>query len=351
MFYVRIAQRYPELFDLKYVLCRSAEKAERLRREYGVPATVSEADCEAAKPDFVVTAVSYDANFQAAVYWLEKGFAVLAETPAASRFEDLERLWEMHRNGARLMIAEQYTRYPLLAAGLRAVRQGLLGDPCMAELSLAHDYHGISLIRRMLDCGLDREQNRAAGLPDVRLRAERYEFPVLETDSRSGPVTSGRMLPRERVRVTMEFENGKVGFYDFNGVQYHTFIRARHINVQGTRGEWNDTLLRYADAEQKPVLRKLFPERMPEYAALDTPELKKLCEDWNPAVHMENWQDEYAIATLLLDMGELARSGKEGYPLAEGLEDAYLTLLFREAVSRPGETVKTEKRPWKTGKM
>ena len=38
MFYVRIAQRYPELFDLKYVLCRSAKKAERLRREGGLSA-------------------------------------------------------------------------------------------------------------------------------------------------------------------------------------------------------------------------------------------------------------------------------------------------------------------------
>ena len=37
MFYVRIALRYPQCFKLRYLLCRSQEKAEYIRREYGIP--------------------------------------------------------------------------------------------------------------------------------------------------------------------------------------------------------------------------------------------------------------------------------------------------------------------------
>ena len=45
MFFVRIAKRYPELFHLNYLLCRSEEKAERLRQEEGISVTTSVQAC------------------------------------------------------------------------------------------------------------------------------------------------------------------------------------------------------------------------------------------------------------------------------------------------------------------
>lgn len=354
MFYVRIAKAYPQLFKLKYLLCRTAQKAERIQREQGIPVTTSSADCETAHPDFVVVAVDYASNFQVTVEWLQKGYAVLAETPAASTEEHLEELWRLHQKGAKLQIAEQYFRYPLLAAGLQAVQKGLLGDPYAVELSLAHDYHGFSLIRRMLNCSLVQGRGyentlSTSRLPLMKLSARQYRFPVVETDSRFGPVTDGRIGQQERTRVTIEFENGKIAFYDFSGLQYHTFIRARHINVQGARGEWNDTILRYVNEENQPVAEDLKPWLNPAYQALDTDFLRRQSQLWKPFVSMENYQDEYAIATLMLDMGSLLETGKGGYPLAEALEDAYMLILMKEALLSPGQTVISRPHGWQEG--
>lgn len=388
MFYVRIARAYPKLFTLKYLLCRTEQKAERIRREQEIPVTTSIADCEAAHPDFVVLAVDYASNFQVTVEWLQKGYAVLAETPAASTEEHLEALWRLHQKGARLQIAEQYFRYPVLAAGLQAIQRGLIGDPYAVELSLAHDYHGFSLIRRMLNCGLTRESvsggsvpkaadcglaresvnskpvpeaancghaaEKESGtpllsLPLMKLSAHQYRFPVVETDSRFGPVKDGRVGWQERTRVTIAFDNGKVAFYDFSGVQYHSFIRARHINVQGVRGEWNDTILRYVDDSHQPRTLSLCPWLNPAYQALDTEALRRKNEIWTPTIPLENDQDEYAIATLMLDMRALLETGQGGYPLAEALEDAYTLLLMRKALEHPGQEIASKAHSWQRG--
>ena len=349
MFFVRIAKRYPELFDLKYILCRTQEKVEQIKREQSVPATTSVADCEKAHPDFVVVSVSRDAAFPVVKEWLEKGYAVLAETPAATAEEQLEELWTLHQKGARLQIAEQYIRYPLIATGLQAVNQGLFGEPNMVSLSLAHDYHGVSVIRHMLNCGLDNPDTRKNGLPAVSLSGSKHTYPVMETDSRFGPITDGSIKQRTRNRMTFEFANGKAAFYDFDGVQYHSFIRARHINVQGSKGEWNDTFLRYVDDANQPVREQLLPDLNPSYPELAIEELRKLSQLWKPEVHMENWQDEYAIATLMLDMRKLIEKGQEGYPLAEALEDAYLWLLMETAAQNPGQVITSHPHSWQNG--
>ena len=125
-------------------------------------------------------------------------------------------------------------------------REGRLGDPYAVYLSVAHDYHGVSLIRRMLKIGLE----------PVRMRGSRYEFPVTETDSRYGAVTDGRTARKIRDHVTMEFASGKAAFYDFSGVQYHSYIRSRHLTVQGQNGEWSDTILRYVKDDHRPDVYK-----------------------------------------------------------------------------------------------
>ena len=343
MFYVRIALRYPQCFKLCCLLCRAEEKAERIRREYGIPVTTEAKVCEEARPDFVAVAVDRASKFAVTKQWLEKGFAVLSETPAAETVGELEELWALYRKGARLQIAEQYIRYPLIAAGLRAIGQGLLGDPYAVELSLAHDYHAASLIRHMLRCGSGTADRP---FPVMKLWGKAYGFPVEETGSRYGSINDGRVRQGRRVRVTLEFDNGKAAFYDFDGVQYHSLIRARHINVQGQRGEWNDTVLRYTDASHRPVREELKAWLDPSCEVLRTRQLLELSRTWSPEVHMEAIQDEYAIAALMLDMRTFLDHGREGYPLSEALEDAYTWLLMDEAAKHPGQIVSSQPRAW-----
>lgn len=340
MFYVRIARRYPQCFTLRHLLCRTPEKAARLSRECGVDATADEEVCRRAEPDFVVVAVDKAHQYAVTRRWLEWGFPVLAETPAGKSEAELAALWALRQAGARVQIAEQYIRYPLIAAGLRAVERGALGEPDAAALSLAHDYHAASLLRHMLCLG--------DTFSPMTLRGEGYTFPVEETDSRYGPVADGTVKPRRRARLTLQFSGGKVGFYDFDSVQYHSFIRVRHINVRGVRGEWDDTVIRCVDAAHRPQRLELRPFLDPAYEVLHTPELLEQSRHWHSEVRMEPWQDEYALATLMLDMEGLISEGREGYPLAQALEDAYTWLLMERALDRPGQAVSSTPQPWHT---
>lgn len=340
LFYARIAKRYPEQFCLKYMLCRTQEKAEKMAKEYDIPTTTSVEECELAKPDFVVVAVSKASLCEETVKWAEKGFAVLCETPAAGTVEELKKLWELVQKGAKIQIAEQYHRYPIMAAGLKAIKEGKLHDPYAVTLSMAHDYHGVSLIRRML------QPSNPMSLQLDYLWGEQYTFPVTETDSRYGAITDGSVKAKERKVVTLRFTNGKVAFYDFSGVQYHSFIRARHVNVQGRDGEWNDTQLRYVDEKHMPQLENLTAWLNSDYTCLETEELRGLSKNWQPTVLMEGEQDEYAIATMMYDMRAYIENGKEVYPMAEALEDAYLYRLMQEAVKSPGTRIQGHSMPW-----
>lgn len=336
MFFARIGKRFPEQFRLQFMLCRSEEKAARIRREMGIPTTVSQKACEASRPDFVVVAVNKAAAFAETKVWAEKGFAVFSETPAGMTVEELKALWALKEQGSRIQVAEQYCRYPVLAAGLRAIRQGKLGAPYGVVLSAAHDYHGASLIRHMLDIGPE----------PMKLSGRRYSFPVTETDSRYGAVTDGSVTDRVRDVITIEFASGKTAWYDFSGVQYHSFIRSRHINVQGPKGEWNDTVLRYVDGEHHPVEEPLTAYLNPACAACETEAVREESRVWSPTLSLSEAQDEYAIASMMLDLRAYLDGGEEVYPLAEALEDAYTRILMEQAVTMPGVVVESEHMPW-----
>ncbi len=341
LFFVRIAKRFPELFELKYMLCRTQEKAEKMAAEYGIATTTSEEVCEQAKPDFVVNAVNRVNLFDVTKTWSDKGFPVFMETPAADSKEQLKAVWEMLQRGAKIQVAEQYHRYPFLAAGLKAIEEEKIADPYAVHLSMVHDYHGASMIRRML------EPHHPMELKLQYLSGCSYSFRVTETDSRAGAITDGRVKESGRTVVTLQFENNKVAFYDFCGTQYHSFIRSRHLNVQGRDGEWNDTLLRYVGEDHLPVTEEVKAYLNPKYHMFENEELHRLKNEWKPYLDLKNTaQDEYAIATMMLDMREYIEGGAEVYPMREALEDAYWTLLIRKAVQNRGEKIVPEKMPW-----
>lgn len=108
LFYWRIAQALPERFELCAMLCRTEEKAEKMHREYGVPVSTSAEQCAALHPDLVVVAVNKASIAAVSTEWLARGFAVLSETPAALEEDALRALWQLHRQGAKLQVAEQY---------------------------------------------------------------------------------------------------------------------------------------------------------------------------------------------------------------------------------------------------
>ena len=334
-FYARIAKTYPALFSALF-LCRSEEKAALMQYETGVPAVCSTEEAAAFRPDFIVIAVNKTSITDVSIEWVNRGYPVLMETPAGMTREQLLQLWNLSQNSARIAVAEQYHRYPDMIAGLQAVSEGRIGTPCSAYLSLAHDYHGISLLRRML---LTEGESYS-------IRGERTMYPVTETDSRTGPLPGNPVRERARDLVWVSFDSGKKALYDFSGVQYHSFIRSRHVLVRGDRGEWCDAVLYCLDNRGQPVreeLRPVIPER---YKELDTALLRDARRVPRAGLSMDNLQDEFAMASMLYDMKDFLENGTEVYPLREALEDAYFRILMEEALAEPWKEVRAGKMPW-----
>lgn len=337
LFYLRIARALPERFEVCAVLCRTWEKAEKISREYQAPVSISIEECQAMKPDFVVVAVNKASIFSVTKFWAEAGFPVLCETPASLDLAELNELWRLQfEKGLKIQVAEQYFLYPTLASRLAVVKSGILGEPACMTLSLAHDYHGSSLIRKFLNVGFQ----------PVQIWGKSYPVSVTETDSRWGPVIDGPVVEKYRDRLTFEFEGGKTAFYDFCPVQYHSFIRSRHLNVQGPSGELDDFTVRYLDQAFRPVTQTMELQTGTQKDLIESVWLGDQIVYENPFPGSGLAEDETAIAAVLDGMEAYIQTGTELYPLSEALQDAYLAILMKQALECPGTIITAYPQPW-----
>lgn len=320
LFYVRVAKALPERFSLCSLLCRTQAKADALHAQYDIPTTTSEDAVEALRPDFIVSAVSKADMYTVCTHWLEKGYAVLSETPVSLDFACLCDAWRRHCAGQRLAVAEQYHLYPTYAQCIRTVEAGKIGAPVTASLSVAHDYHAASLLRRLLQTGCE----------DVAVTGKTFTTSIVRTKTRYETLTDGALSPCQQTHLILEYASGKTAFYDFMSEQYRSTIRSRSLNVRGTRGEIvNDTV--YFLGEDNLGRREALPVTNP-YETLGLNE------------------DEAAVAAALDGMARYVRTGEEFYPLWEALEDAYTATLMTAAGAAPYHTYRSGPRPWAANK-
>ena len=305
LFYVRIAKALPDMFELTALLCRGQEKADRIQREYGIHTTTSEDEIIASKPDFVVSAVNKSSMSDVVRYWAAKGIPVLSETPAGLDIDTLKAIRQDVENGARIQVAEQYFLYPSIKAVIDECKSGTIGEPVSLTISAMHDYHAASVIRRMLDTGLE----------DVTVTGKTFSMKVTDTRTRYEVLTEGRVVEKEEKHLIMEYADGKTAFYDFMSDQYRSPIRNRYINLRGTRGEIINDTVYYLDKDNLAACKKLDITNPYGYAGLS--------------------EDEAAITGILLGMKEYVDKGKEVYPMNEALYDAYMGILMCEA-GKPG---------------
>src|SRR3954453_23759493 len=181
-------------------------------------------------PDFVVTAVPWDANPAVIVEAVERGLPVLAETPPAPDRDGLHALWQRTGDSGLVQVAEQYLMVPAHAARLEAVRQGLIGEPTQVQVSSTHMYHAVSLIRGYL----------GEGRGPVTARAARTPAPLVAPPPRDGWTGDPEPRPATTIIATLDFGDGRSGLYDFTDNQWHNQLRFRRILVRGTHGELRD---------------------------------------------------------------------------------------------------------------
>ncbi len=333
LFYVRIAKALSERFELVNMLCRSQEKAERLSKELDIPTTTSIQDCIKTKPDFVVVAVTKSSMSQVSLEWIERGFFVIAETPAALDIKTVEKLRNLGEKGKRLIIAEQYRLYPENTAILEILKQGLIGEVSAVNISLAHEYHGASLIRAFLDLS-----------PGERfsVTSKTYTLPTTETLSRYERFTDGRVAEKKRTLATFEFENGKLAFYDFDSEQYRSPIRKNTLKIQGVRGEIIDGKVYYLNEHNQGRAGEIQIQSRTVKRQSDNPNLQEIEEVEKITFEGKTLykapfglcglsQDETAIArlmckTFLYIKGE----GPSPYSLEEAIQDSFMAIMMTE---------------------
>lgn len=284
--------------------------------ENGIHTTTSIEECLKFGADFAVVAVNKGDIAAISRQWLERGLPVLCETPAGLNLADLKAAARLQKQGLKLMCAEQYMYFPYFSSVIRLADKGILGAPYNITLSAVHDYHAASLIRRIL--GKTEEPFKIYG------RA--YKFSVTETADRYNKFFDGRQAVKERVRLTVEYADGKAGFYDFCSVQYRSEIRSNYINIQGPKGEISNNTVSYIDKDFISRRKELvFGENNSKISFGD----EILYESPFGALLAD---DEKAIAQVMVNMAEYTKGGSDGGNLKAALIDSFYSIKMKEAL-------------------
>lgn len=171
-FYLRIAKALPERFAIAAMYVRNKDKAEELKRIWGVEVYTSlDLFVAAGGYSFAVICLKREAGKDYILRLAAEGIPLLAETPPAPDLEQLLQLWNKLDRSAVVQIAEQYMYQPMHAARIRLVRSGRLGRISQAQVSVAHGYHGISLIRKLLDVRFEKAAIRAQSFGSAIMKA------------------------------------------------------------------------------------------------------------------------------------------------------------------------------------
>jgi predicted dehydrogenase len=339
-FFLRIARDLPEQFPLAGIVVRNPEKRADLAKRWQAP-TFSNLDELLAekRPDFIVTSVSATANLELVETLSERGLPVLSETPLGRDLKELYRAVDLERAGARVQVAEQYIFQPLHAARLALIESGHLGTIYEADVSIAHGYHGISLLRHFLQTGLR--------LP--KIVARRFTSRIVAGPHRDRIPNEHKIVDSIRTIAQLDYGD-RLGIFDFTGDQYHSWIRSPRLLVRGEEGEINQTTVRLLRRFDTPVQFELVRRDTGQAGNLEGYSHRTISGGGevlyrNPFPAMRWNDDEIAVATSLARMATYLETGEPAYSVAEACHDCYLDQLIAEAAATGREVIAVQQ-PW-----
>ena len=339
-FFFRIARALPDRFRISGCAARTEATRSRIQTALGIPTFNTIGDLVRSKPDFVVTSVPRATSAPLILELASLNVAVLAETPPAEDLDALTKLWKELPTNARVQVAEQYPFQPAHAARLALSRSGLLGEISEAQISVAHGYHGVSLIRKFLNIGFE----------NASIRALQFKSPIVAGSTRAGPPQEERKIVTTQTIANLEFED-KLAVFDFVEDQYFSWIRSHRVLVRGDRGEINDLDIRYLIDFGTPMEMQLRRIDGGQTGNLEGYHHKGYIaggawwyrnDSFAPARLSD---DEIAIATCLESMARYLETGNSFYGLAEASQDHYLSMLIHQAANT-GDAVESSNQIW-----
>ena len=207
-----------------YELCafcdRSAHRLREAGETYGVKAQYTRLDEMLAqeKPDVVIRLTPKDSTVPLCLTALEAGVHLINEIPIASTLAQADALIEAaSRNGVKMEIAENVWVWPEEKLKRQIARAGLLGTVTHGRFHYpCGTYHGLSTIRKILDCdpiralGIDGEHTiEPSTYLDFTGRERtlcKWEAGVFQFPGESGPINILYEMPSKGRRHVAKWE-------------------------------------------------------------------------------------------------------------------------------------------------
>ncbi|MDF9845294.1 MULTISPECIES: Gfo/Idh/MocA family oxidoreductase [unclassified Paenibacillus] len=329
--YLRLANLLPQQFQVSGVLIRNPEKYQQLIAKYNLT-VYSSVERLAAESDFVVLAVSKTAAAPLLLELAALNIPVLAETPTASTPAEYELLRPLAVSSPLIQVAEQYPLLPHHQARTAYIKAGGLGQIGHVQVSVAHGYHGISLIRRWLS---------VTGTA-CEITARRVELPIMDFSYRGRAAEDSVKTEQQDIAV-MVFPTGQSAVLDFTRSQYFSPLRSNRVLIRGSHGEIRDNeIIRRLGVEETEYLNIMRVQGGQE-GSLDSLGLRELRAGQhnlfpNPFTAAPLSDEEIGIGQALLNMADYLQTGESSYSLADALTDVRLAFAVDEAIES-GSTV------------
>lgn len=339
-FFLRVAAACPDRFTCVGLVTRNPDREDHPGKALGIPLFGSAREMiDAGRPLFTVTSVTWEANPATIETLVGLGQPVLSETPPAETVEELKAVYALVEKGAKIQVAEQYHLQPHHCARIAYAHSGKLGDLTQAQVSAAHGYHGISLMRRLLGIGYE----------NAAVSGKTFTSPIVKTRSRQGHDDEESVVETTQRIGTFDFGD-RLGVLDFVSDQYRSYIRGQRVMVRGVRGEIIDDTATHLQDHKTPIPLSLVRHEAGPRGNLEGNYLKgySIGEEWiyrNPLAPAALADDDIAVGTCLLKMAEYADGGPEFYALAEACQDRYLDIVLEEA-QESGQVVETKTQVW-----
>lgn len=304
-FYLRISKFLPEIFNVKAICIRNKERAKDIAVKYNVKVVDNIDDLLKEEFDFVVNCINKTDISDLAVELADRGHFVLCETPIISKPV-------FGHNYEKIQVAEQFHLKGIYQAIKKIVDMGVIGELSYVNMSMAHDYHGMSLIRFLFN-----EYDEP-----VKLADKTFETEILKTNGRGGELMN-KHIGSSTQKIKIYSFGAKYAVYDFTDDQYFSPIRRDRILLRGTKGEIENTKVRYFNKNNKFVESEIIVQKSGLLDGFYNDKIvfeSEVLFDF-PFKEARLSEEEIAIAQCLIKMKQYIATGNELYSYEKAYKD------------------------------
>lgn len=310
-FYLRIAKLVPDKFNVTAICVRNNERAEYIKDNYNIEVFKTIEETLLCPFDFIVNCINMDNISEFAVSLADKGHYVLCETPIMTPPES-------GHHYEKIQVAEQFHLKGTYQALKKIIDMGIVGEIVSMEISVAHDYHAMSLMRFLL-CDYYKPE---------KIFQHKICEKILVTNGRIGEFPEKKIEDNEHIIKIFKFGKATV-VYDYMKEQYFSPIRKDRIIIRGTKGEIENSKVRYFNKNNEYVENEI---KTVMSGLLDGFFYDKIIFEDNvlytfPYKKVRLSEEESAMADCLVKMYNYIKTGKELYPYKKAYED-YTYFLF-----------------------